>query len=87
MNIQMILFSDLLLIDILSASVRDRLIEQLTREIQALKEELESFRLEVKRRRTIILHYYSAIILHRELTDAVSHTQRNLPMKVNQIFR
>lgn len=27
---------------------RDRLIEQLTREIQALKEELESFRLEVK---------------------------------------
>lgn len=26
---------------------RDRLIEQLTREIQALKEELESFRLEV----------------------------------------
>lgn len=27
---------------------RDRLIEQLTREIQSLKEELESFRLEVK---------------------------------------
>lgn len=29
-------------------SIRDRLIEQLTREIQALKEELESFRLEVR---------------------------------------
>lgn len=32
----------------LSVFIRDRLIEQLTREIQALKEELESFRLEVK---------------------------------------
>lgn len=39
-------------IDILSVPIRDRLIEQLTREIQALKEELESFRLEVTRRRT-----------------------------------
>lgn len=37
---------------ILSVSIRDRLIEQLTREIQALKEELESFRLEVKSSQT-----------------------------------
>lgn len=32
-----------------SCPVRTRLIEQLTREIQILKDELESFRLEVKR--------------------------------------
>ena len=31
-----------------SVCFRDRLIDQLTREIQALKDELESFRLEVK---------------------------------------
>lgn len=34
------------------ASTRARLIEQLTREIQVLKDELESFRLEVKRAQT-----------------------------------
>lgn len=39
----------------MSVSIRDRLIEQLTREIEALKEELESFRLEVRSAQTSCL--------------------------------
>lgn len=48
-------------------SIRDRLIEQLTREIQALKEELESFRLEVT----------SSHTSHASHASHTSHTQES----------
>lgn len=65
---------------IVSVSIRDRLIEQLTREIQALKEELESFRLEVRNRRTMFPLYLLLHLLNHTLNlkDKQSEPTRNV---------